>query len=607
MGSQLFAAQLMMSFLSGANQEIRENVRGGMFESELTGQLSSEAKPDSGSSGPLETAEIPESISMDNLPLVEALLARLGAHADTREAAMGLADGDGMLSLRDFHGLLGREKTSEGGMRESARVPGGAVREVLGTLSIPGQCQVARDVVRHTSLAEHYDVAGVRDLLGEVAGRLAPHAPPKDSSQAGAVAEGEAISSVKGDSGGQNKPLSPENSAPRIEKMIPSFAAKEKNQKEARGVFSREGASTVLSNQSQAQEGEGEAETPLLSTRKRGNGGFDSVRDPDSPKNSNVSGREKDTAQQKEGQSRGSGSNQGEVSPEERPLSKAREGRNLPSGKNLPQGSPMDWNLNALSKGEKLGGDSSEGSLGHLLNPSAEGRVRKVTVVDGGSASHETTESIGSGKVRMVAEQKGGDGASFSDHGRGGAEDSANFGHEKKDSGVPPSGGQSFFSSLLGREKGTWEHRGQNPDPSFFEGSPANGEDSSEDFPSLKRNFLKLDLEDRKLGRLMLEVETKHQEVSARLTAETEQARSVILQNSASLRQELQTQGLVLGQFQVDVQGEGGRRRGQNREEGSRGVKGQKNSSRGKVGGKLGNTHGNGKITDRLNGISFFA
>lgn len=75
-----------------------------------------------------------------------------------------------------------------------------------------------------------------------------------------------------------------------------------------------------------------------------------------------------------------------------------------------------------------------------------------------------------------------------------------------------------------------------------------------------RTTHLTLELEPEGLGRLTLRVETRHDEVTAAVTAEKEQARVVLLRNTQALRQNLEQQGLTLGQFLVDVRGERGSR-----------------------------------------------
>ncbi len=69
-------------------------------------------------------------------------------------------------------------------------------------------------------------------------------------------------------------------------------------------------------------------------------------------------------------------------------------------------------------------------------------------------------------------------------------------------------------------------------------------------------SHLTLELEPKELGRLTLRVETRQEEVTATVTAEKEQAREVLLRNTHALRQNLEQQGLTLGQFLVDVRDE---------------------------------------------------
>lgn len=69
-------------------------------------------------------------------------------------------------------------------------------------------------------------------------------------------------------------------------------------------------------------------------------------------------------------------------------------------------------------------------------------------------------------------------------------------------------------------------------------------------------SHLTLELEPKELGRLTLRVETRHEEVTAAVTAEKEQAREILLRNTQALRQNLEQQGLTLGQFLVDVRDE---------------------------------------------------
>ncbi len=68
---------------------------------------------------------------------------------------------------------------------------------------------------------------------------------------------------------------------------------------------------------------------------------------------------------------------------------------------------------------------------------------------------------------------------------------------------------------------------------------------------------LTLELTPRHLGKLVIQVEAHRDQVIAWLSTDNEQARSLLVQNAPLLRQQLQEQGLVLGQLQVSVGQEG--------------------------------------------------
>lgn len=68
-----------------------------------------------------------------------------------------------------------------------------------------------------------------------------------------------------------------------------------------------------------------------------------------------------------------------------------------------------------------------------------------------------------------------------------------------------------------------------------------------------KGTQLTLELEPKNLGRLTLTVETDRNQVTAWVSTETEQARVLLSQHTSELRQCMQGQGLVLGQFHVGV------------------------------------------------------
>jgi flagellar hook-length control protein FliK len=78
-----------------------------------------------------------------------------------------------------------------------------------------------------------------------------------------------------------------------------------------------------------------------------------------------------------------------------------------------------------------------------------------------------------------------------------------------------------------------------------------------------------LELEPKNLGRLSLRIETHQNNVSAFISTDNEQAKALLLQHSASLRQHLEDQGLQLGQLFVEVREEGSGSRQSFRHEGS--------------------------------------
>ncbi len=67
---------------------------------------------------------------------------------------------------------------------------------------------------------------------------------------------------------------------------------------------------------------------------------------------------------------------------------------------------------------------------------------------------------------------------------------------------------------------------------------------------------LTLELEPGQFGKVSIRVGAKKDEVSAVVVTESESARQAILRNAPELRQTLDDQGLMLGKFQVDVNGE---------------------------------------------------
>lgn len=67
------------------------------------------------------------------------------------------------------------------------------------------------------------------------------------------------------------------------------------------------------------------------------------------------------------------------------------------------------------------------------------------------------------------------------------------------------------------------------------------------------RSHLTIELEPENLGKLVLRIESDRHQVSAWVSTQSEDARSVLLQGASALRRHLEEQGLTLGQFSVDV------------------------------------------------------
>jgi flagellar hook-length control protein FliK len=60
------------------------------------------------------------------------------------------------------------------------------------------------------------------------------------------------------------------------------------------------------------------------------------------------------------------------------------------------------------------------------------------------------------------------------------------------------------------------------------------------------------------MGKLTLRIETENNHVTAWISTDNDQVKTLLAQNSPVLRQHLQEQGLMLGQFLVDVRQEKG-------------------------------------------------
>jgi flagellar hook-length control protein FliK len=68
-----------------------------------------------------------------------------------------------------------------------------------------------------------------------------------------------------------------------------------------------------------------------------------------------------------------------------------------------------------------------------------------------------------------------------------------------------------------------------------------------------QHSHMVLELEPKDLGRLVLRVEAEQNQVNATIAADSDQVRGLLLHNSADLKGLLLEQGLMLGQFTVDV------------------------------------------------------
>jgi flagellar hook-length control protein FliK len=92
--------------------------------------------------------------------------------------------------------------------------------------------------------------------------------------------------------------------------------------------------------------------------------------------------------------------------------------------------------------------------------------------------------------------------------------------------------------------------------------NPAWTQDLSQQIQDLQqqgRSEMVLELEPQNLGRLTLKIEAVNDQITASVSTENEQVKEVLLRNSSALRQQLQQDGLSLGQLQVDVrQGKNG-------------------------------------------------
>ena len=78
----------------------------------------------------------------------------------------------------------------------------------------------------------------------------------------------------------------------------------------------------------------------------------------------------------------------------------------------------------------------------------------------------------------------------------------------------------------------------------------------SEHFQELRRqnrSEMAIEIEPQHLGKMVLRVETDHHQVNAWISAEHDQVKEILAQNLHLLRNALAEQGLMLGQFSVDI------------------------------------------------------
>jgi flagellar hook-length control protein FliK len=80
-----------------------------------------------------------------------------------------------------------------------------------------------------------------------------------------------------------------------------------------------------------------------------------------------------------------------------------------------------------------------------------------------------------------------------------------------------------------------------------------------------KQSQLTLEVDSKDLGRVLLRVATEDNQVRATISTESEHARNMLHRGAPELRQQLEAQGLVLGQLLVDVQDRKGERHQQQR------------------------------------------
>lgn len=605
-GSLPAAAQLMMSFLDQVHREIGDKVQDTGFESELAGQLSH--RDPCRLTSP-EEQELEGNIQVGSVVHVESILARLGVHADVRQAVLGAADREGKVSLRDLQGILGRENGRGQNLEKSGRVDGQSVRDLFQNMKLPVSSLATHAALEQASSESSYDVRGLQRVLSSLTAGLADRQSVEEPGRPRLEVQGAEPSRRLDVKNTDRESVSPHTSKPRFETMIPSFSDIEgkgdddgtwfptpderiptppsnetaekfdgrrsstKSESNASGVpirehgkpaFSGTTISALDAREGAAMELEGGAEPLAFPSRGRmGDGGWSTsnLEFPDS-QNSTLPVRPSSPESKISEGERASGAGVSSAGATEKQLPQPRP--SLPG--DTPE-VPEDETLPRNATGREPG----------FLSALTEGRrILKAGAVEGALLSKRIDANAELEMVRFTPEQEAGGGASGSDTFHKGSEGDSLFpSSERSASTTSASETQPPFSAVASGEKGMPGPSEKHVSATRPDGAAHNWEEESADPGVRQRDFLKLELSDKRLGRLQLEVEARHQEVAARLTAETEQARSLILQNAASLRHELQTQGLVLGQFQVDVHGQGNRRGSQNREKNSRTIKGE--------------------------------
>ena len=245
--------------------------------------------------------------------------------------------------------------------------------------------------------------------------------------------------------------------------------------------------------------------------------------------------------------------------------------------------------------------DGQEGEGGLFSSMEQKGRLVAGDESRGNSGHIERVDS-------SPFKDSGGGGASTSDHsGRGFGGQSSFSGEEKNDTGFFSLESPASVSFSAGGDGGLSGQPSAQTAAFMTAANTGNIERWLDAASQMRKNFLKLEMDDKNLGKLILEVRTQQKEVSAKLTTETEQARGLLLQNTAALRQELQAEGMVLEQFQVDVEGRGSGRGNREREGGVEVGKNTAATSKRKTTGSSGRSTANRVDGEHSDGISLFA